>query len=129
MSKLVESTVCDSLLEHALKNGKLKNLQSAYRSEHTTETALLKVKTDLLNAMDKQRVTCLVLLDLSAALNTVLHKLLLNQLKFWFEITSSTLSWIELYLTQSSQKVIIDDLASDPLTKGVPQGLVLGPNL
>ena len=95
------------------------------------ESALLKVKTDLLDAMDNQKVTCLVLLDLSAAFDTVSHELLLNQLKLRFGITGSALSWIESYLTQRSQKVIIDDFESDhiTLTQGVPQGSVLGPIL
>ena len=131
MSKLVERAVYDQLLEHVTKTDKLDDLQSAYRSGHSTETALLKVKTDILDVMDKQRVTCLVLLDLSAAFNTLLHELLLNWLKNWFGINGSALAWIELYLTQRSQKIVIDDLEFDPvtLTQGVPQGSVLGPTL
>ena len=78
-----------------------------------------------------KKVTCLVLLDLSAAFDTVSHELLLNWLKFRFGITGSVLSWIESYLTQRSQKVIIDNFESDHiiLTQGVPQGSVLGPFL
>ena len=89
------------------------------------------MKTDILHAMDIQRVMCLVLLDLSVAFDTVLHKLLLNWLKFQFCITGSALSLIELYLTQRSQKVVIDNLESDPvtLTQDVPKGSVLGPIL
>ena len=81
--------------------------------------------------MDKQRVMCLVLLDLSVAFNTVLQDFLLNWLKYQFGITSSALSWIKSYLTQRSQKVVTDDLESDPmtLTQGMPQGSVLGPIL
>ena len=80
------------------------------------------MKTDIRDAMDKQRVTCLLLLDLSVAFSTVSHELLLNQLKFQFSVTGSAWSWIKLYLTQRSQKVVIDDLESDPvtLTQGVP---------
>ena len=100
----------DQVLEHVTKTGKLKDLQFAYRSGHSTETALLKVKTDMLDAMDNQRVMCLLLLDLSAAFNTISHELLLNQLKHQFGIMSSALSWIKLYLTQRLQKVVIDDL-------------------
>ena len=131
MSKLVERAVCDQLLEHVKKMGKLEDLQSVYWSGHSTETALLKVKTDILDAMDKPRVTCLVLLDLSTAFDTVSHKLLLNWLKYHFGITGSALSWIKSYLTQRSQKVVIDDLESDTMTliQGVPQGSVLGPTL
>ena len=130
VSKLVERAVCDQQLEHAMKTGKRDDLQSAYRLGHSTEPALLKEKTNILDAMDKQRVTCLVLLDLSVAFNTVLHKLLLNWLKFWFGITSSAQSLIELYLTQRSQKVVIDDLESDPmtLTQGMPPGVSLWAN-
>ena len=124
MSKLFERAVSDQLLEHVMKMGKLEDLQATYRSGHSTETALLKVKTDILDTMDKQRVTCLVLLDLSAAFNTVSHKLLLNWLKYQFGITGCALSWIKSYLTKRSQMVVIDDLESDPmtLTPGVPQG-------
>ena len=76
-------------------------------------------------------MTCLVLLDLSAAFDTVSHELLLNWLKFRFGITGSALSWVESYFTQRSQKVIIDDFESYhiTLTQGVPQGSVLGPIL
>ena len=98
MSKLVKRAVCDHLMDHVTNTGKLENLQSAYRSGHSTESALLKVKTDLIDAMDNQKVTCLVLLDLSVAFDTVSHELLLNQLKFRFGITGSALSWIELVL-------------------------------
>ena len=82
VSKLVERVVCEQLMDHVANTGKLEDLQSAYRSGHSTESALLKVKTDLLDAMDKQRMTCLVLLDLSAAFDTVSHQLLLNRLQF-----------------------------------------------
>ena len=74
-------------------------LQSAYRPHHSTETALLKVKTDILKAMDNQEVACLVLLDLSAAFDTVDHKILLERLENYFGITGTTLRWIRSYLT------------------------------
>ena len=64
-------------------------LQSAYRPHHSTETALLRVKTDIIKAMDNQEVTCLVLLDLSAAFDTVDHKILLGRLENYFGITGT----------------------------------------
>ena len=59
-------------------------LQSAYYNHHSTETALFKIQTDILDAMDNKSVTCLVLLDLSPAFNTVPHCELINRLKYRF---------------------------------------------
>ena len=67
VGKILERCVIDQLLEHIHTNNLMEPLQSAYRPHHSTETALLKVKTDILKAMDNQEVACLVLLDLSAA--------------------------------------------------------------
>ena len=67
LSKLIERVVCAQISEMAEKSGNTKPLQSAYKRNHSTEMALLKVKADILQAMDNQRVVCLILLDLSAA--------------------------------------------------------------
>ena len=56
------------------------DLQSSYRQHHSTETALLKVMNDVLLKMNSQHVTLIVLLDLSAAFNTVNHNILLERL-------------------------------------------------
>ena len=77
--------------------------QSAYRQGYTTETALLWVKTDILDAIDRKEVTCLVMLDLSTAFDTISHKLLINCLKYHFGITDTILQWISSYLTNRSQ--------------------------
>ena len=78
LGKLIETAVCDQLVEFATRTGNIEQNQSAYRVGHSTESALLKAKSDLLHAMDNQEVTCLVLLGLSAAFDTVDHDLLLN---------------------------------------------------
>jgi hypothetical protein len=52
--------------------------QSAYRKFHSTETALLKVQNDILNSLDRNDVTMLVMLDLSAAFDTIDHTTLLT---------------------------------------------------
>ena len=70
-------------------------MQSAYRADLSTETALLKIKTDILNNMDQKRVTFLVLLDLSAAFDLDSFKLLLNHLHYRFGVTGTALKWIE----------------------------------
>ena len=108
-------------------------LQSSYRLCNSTETALLKVKADILMAMDNQEVTCLVLLDLSASFNMVDHSILLNHLENHFGIRGMALQWIESYCTNGSQRVVIGDmnttgakLESMSLKFGVLQGSVLG---
>ena len=77
MGKTIEHAVTSQLTQHISENSLLEPMQSAYRSGHSTETALLKVKTDLLHAIDHQEVVCLILLDLSSAFDTVDHCMLL----------------------------------------------------
>ena len=74
--KLMERCVIDQLKDHIHTNNLMEPLQSAYKPCHSTETALLTVKADILRAMDNQEITCLVLLDLSAAFDMVDHKIL-----------------------------------------------------
>ena len=78
LSKLIERVICAQISKMAEKSGNTEPFQSAYKRNHSTEMAFLKVKADILQAMDNQRVVCLILLDLSAAFNMVNHQLLLN---------------------------------------------------
>ena len=73
-------------MDFAKTSGNLKPLQSAYRAAHSMETAMLKVKTDLFNAIEDKKVMCLVLLDLSAAFDT--------ESSFTSEL-SQTLLWLQ----------------------------------
>ena len=122
ISKLLEQVVCGQLTQHVDDTGNVEPMQLVYRPNYSTEMALLCVKTDLLDAIDKKEVTCLVLLDLSAAFDTVNHSILLHHLKYRFGIQGRVLDWITSYLTNGTQKVMIDDLESDPveLSRGVP---------
>ena len=131
LSKLIEKVVCAQISEMAEKSGNTEPLQSAYKRNHSTEMALLKVKADILQAIDNQRVVCLILLDLSAAFDTVNHQLLLNRLKYKFGFGGVILDWIRFYLKDRKQRVVIGDVQSDmvELSQGVPQGSVLGPIL
>ena len=82
--KIIERVVCDQLTSYIANSDKIENLQSAYKQGHSTERAMLKVKTDILDAIDQRKVVCLVLLDLSVAFDTVNHNHLLNCLKYRF---------------------------------------------
>ena len=62
VSKLTERAGTNQLNAHIINNNLMEPMQSAYRDGHSTETALYKVKADLLNATDNKEVVCLVLL-------------------------------------------------------------------
>ena len=110
-----------------MANDLLPKLQSAYRRCNSTETALLKIYKDILLSMNQQYVTLLVLLDLSAAFDTVDHSILLEHLTKSFGISSKALEWFLSYLSGQSQRVTLDGGVSKVFmtTCGVPQGSCL----
>ena len=133
ISKVIEHCAAYLMTKHIEENHLLESNQSAYHANHSTETVILKVKADILHAMDKQEVSCLVLLDLSAAFDSTDHLILLKHLENHFGIIGVALKWIKSYLTGRTQMVVIGDKNSDgawsdpvDLDFGVPQGSVLG---
>ena len=136
ISKLVEHVVAAQIVTHIERHDMTEAHQSAYHSSHSTETALLKVKTNVIQALDNQEVACLILLDLSAAFDTTDHDILLNRLKSRFVVTGVVLKWFGSYLKDRSQVVEIGVSLSGgsrsefaKLRSGIPQGSVLGPIL
>ena len=89
--------------------------QSAYSTGHSTKTALPKVVSDLLSALDECKFLVLVLMDLFAAFDTIEHDILLHCLYHVFCILDKALSWFKSYLTNIFQVVSIQDTLSDPL--------------
>ena len=131
ISKLLEKVVLQQLQSHLSENNLLEINQSAYRQNHSTETALLHVLDKLLINADRRLVSVLALLDLSAAFDTLDHDIMLKRLHITFGLDGIVLKWFESYLHNRSQTVIIDNEKSDTsnLKYGVPQGSVLGPIL
>jgi len=129
VSKLLEKVVSKRIDEHLTENNLNEENQSAYRKFHSTETALLKVQNDVLQSLDKKKVTVFVMLDLSAAFDTIDHITLLNRLEQLFGFAEKPLQWVASYLSDRFQTVSIDGKVSEPvlLTFSVPQGSVLGP--
>ena len=132
LGKLMERVVTSQLMDHMERNHLMESFQSAYHQKHSTETALLKVKSDLHNAMDNQEVTCLILLELSAAFNTVDYSILLSSLGQCCGIKGTALSWIKSYLFNRTQCIVISDTNTDGaksksvyLSFGIPQVSVL----
>ena len=106
-------------------------LQSAYKQGHNTETTLVKVQNDIPRSIDERKCVPLLLLDLSAAFDTVDHSILLSRLLHRFGIDGKALKWLHSYLTNHSQFVCVGNGYSSrrDLLYGVPQGSVLGPIL
>ena len=105
--------------------------QSAYRKNHSTKTALVRVTNDIKLSLDNKRGTLLVLLDLSAAVDTINHRILLPRLRRRFGVQRTASKWMTSYSDGRTQCIVIGQASSSskPLNAGVPQGSVLGPIL
>ena len=125
----MEKIVASRLSAHMTENSLHETMQSAYKAKHSTETALMKVQNDILLELDKKRGVVLVLLDLSAAFDTIDHNVLLKTLADRIGITGNAFLWFKSYLTKRTRAVFIDGKTSNLviIIFGVPQGSVLGP--
>ena len=117
-------------MKHLLSTNIFPDNQSAYRRLYSTETTLCAVMNSLVVNMDKGKCSVLILLDLSAAFDTVDHKLLLQDCNE-VGIVGNALEYLKSYLSNRSYKVKIrKSFSSVKINKrGVPQGSVLGPIL
>jgi len=98
VSKLLERLVARQLLYYLSKSSLLPRLQSAHHAGHLTETAVFKVLSDILLAINAGDLSALVLLDLSAAFDTVDHDILIRQLKTSYCLSGVVLQWFQTYL-------------------------------
>ena len=130
LSKVIERAVLSQLQAHLDKSQFIDVYQSAYRKHHSTETALVRVNDDLLKALDCGDMGVLMLLDLSAAFDTIDHAILRRRLAE-VNIAGSALELIMSFTTCRTQFVAVNHVESNPVNVkyGVPQGSVLGPIL
>jgi len=98
ISKIIERVVKSRLTDHLFSHSLLNPHQSAYRRHYSTETSLLYIHDHLITAIGSQKLSCLCLLDLSAAFDTTDHDILLTWLSSWFGIHGSVLNWFKSYL-------------------------------
>ena len=117
------------MYSYLLQNDLFPSSPSAYRKNNSTETALLRSTNDILQATDKHEDTILVLLDLSAAFDTIDHEVLLNRLNQRFGFRDLAFKWLASYLADRRQSVRIRSAVSvdSQLCFRVPQGSVPGP--
>ena len=131
LGKLIERVASSQVATFVDSNSLGEPLQSAYRCAHSTETALLAVQDFFLRAIDDKKAVFLVMIDMSAAFDTVDHDILLQRLTDDFGIRGSVLLWFQSYLSNRTSHVNAAGSASSetPLKYGVPQGSVIGPQV
>ena len=129
ISKIIEQVVAVRLQKYLEANQLNEPLQSAYKTFHSCETVLVYVHNDILVAIDKRHCVMLLLLDLSAAFDTVDHHILLTRLHSKYSISGIAFEWFRFYLTNRSQLIEGWTSQSRELKCGVPQGSVLRPIL
>ncbi len=131
LSKLLEKVVYSQLISFLNEAKLTEPLQSGFSAQHSTESALLKVFNDILLAVDSGKNTVLLLLDLTAAFDTVDHNILLCRLERLFGIGGIALQWFNSYIRDRTFSVELGKFSSSvaPIICGVPQGSILGPLL
>ena len=130
ISKLIERIVSEQVRAFLIDSDLMPPLQSAYRPGHSTETALVKVISDIIDAADEKKVTLLSLLDMSAAFDTVDFQILLHRLEVSYGLGVKYCSGFSLTCQIGSR---LSRLLVVPLhifaRLWVPQGSVIGPLL
>ena len=129
IGKVLQKVAVHRLTEHLTMNGLHKEYQSAYKTRHSTETTLLRVKHDIAGALDRNHDMMFVMLDLLVAFDTIDHVHLLKLLQDEYGVRGTALAWFRTYMEDRTYRVQIDSTTSEliPLQCGVPQGSVLGP--
>ena len=107
VSKILKRLVQSRLRPHLCNSDNFSEYQSAYRTGHSTETALLEVLDGVYTSADNKQISVLIGLDLSAAFDTVDHSLLCDRLQSQFSVTDTALDWLRSYLSDRAQYVKI----------------------
>ncbi len=131
LAKILEKTVFNQLQSFLIDNAIGEVFQSGFKKKHSTESALLRVFSDIFMATDSGDVTLLLLLDLTAAFDTINHQILISRLETSVGIRGNALNWIKSYLQNRSFSVQMGECMSTsaPLSCGISQGSVLAPVL
>ena len=130
-SKILESCVSETILQHVVDNGLLTERQWAYRKDYSTQLLLTHLTECWRQSIDANLVVATTFVDFRKAFDCVPHLALLHKLKHKFRIEGNLLSWLTDYLYHRTQVTVINGTRSDELyvSCGIPQGSVLGPCL
>lgn len=128
--KTLEQIIYHRLITHFEQNNIFFDSQHGFRKRRGCDTQLLILIDELASALDQRKQIDLVIMDSFKVFVNVPHQRLLLKLQ-QHGLESSILGWIECFLTQHSQRVVLEGVKSVEVlvTCGVPQGTVLGPLL
>lgn len=131
LSKVFERIIKNQICNHLERNSHLNENQSAYRKNHSTNTALLNIVYDLMKSIDEGSFNIMVLFDFSKAFDNISHSVLIDKLQNLYGFHSSAIRLIISYLEERYLEVHANSIVSNRLSisSGVPQGSVLGPVL
>ena len=129
-SKILEKLMYKRLIDYMHKNGTLTDCQYGFRSNGSTNYAIIELVDKITKAIENNEFTVGIFLDLSKAFDTVNHDILLSKLYF-YGIRGSCHAWIKDYLSNRKQIVKYNQIRSSErlISCGVPRGSVLGPLL
>jgi len=117
-------------MPYLVENDRLSVYQSGNKKWHSTETSLIHTSDRILTAIDQNKTSAVVFLDISKAFDSVNHDILANKLQDigW---SPSAIQWFRSYFSNRYQAVRINTALSEPLLmrSGVPQGSILRPLL
>ena len=128
LSKVIEMVVFMQIVQYMTKNNLFHPNHHGFRAHHSTATAMIQMYDSWVQATDKEELTGVCMLDMSAAFDIVDHGILLQKMKL-YGFDDNAYNWMNNYLTGRSQAVYIDGSLSPflPVNIGVPQGSILGP--